>query len=78
MRAECVIASQNGSATSPYCNGIPGVLQAYEMALVNVQLYGPTNFSPIINHVASMAATKRDGTEYFILLLLTDGEWQAV
>lgn len=65
--------SVNGNPSNPYCNGIPGVLAAYEAALGNVQLYGPTNFAPIISYVASLAAQKRDGSEYFILLLLTDG-----
>ena len=31
-------------------------LQAYFTALQNVTLYGPTNFSPVINHVAKFAA----------------------
>ena len=32
--------------------GIEGVVQAYQHCLPQVTLYGPTNFSPIINHVA--------------------------
>jgi len=28
------------------------VLDAYYYSMKNVQLYGPTNFSPVINHVA--------------------------
>jgi len=43
---------QNGHPTNPYCQGIEGVLQAYYQTLQRVQLYGPTNFSPVINHVA--------------------------
>lgn len=43
---------QNGHATNPYCQGIDGVFQAYYQTLQTVQLYGPTNFSPVINHVA--------------------------
>jgi len=43
---------QNGDSTNPYCQGIDGVLQAYYQTLRTVQLYGPTNFSPVINHVA--------------------------
>ena len=43
---------QNCNATNPYCNGIQGILQAYYDSLQRVQLYGPTNFSPVINHVA--------------------------
>ena len=51
-----------------------GVLAAYYNALYNVQLYGPTNFSPVINHVAKFAhAYQNDPTNYFVLLIITDG-----
>ena len=52
---------------------LSGVLEAYRNCIRQVQLYGPTNFSPIINHVARFASTYRDGSGYFILLILTDG-----
>ncbi|KAG1649682.1 Copine-8 [Nymphon striatum] len=42
----------NGHPSSPFCEGIKGVMEAYQACLRRVQLYGPTNFSPIINHVA--------------------------
>lgn len=32
--------------------GVEGVVDAYRQCLPQVKLYGPTNFSPIINHVA--------------------------
>lgn len=38
-----------------------------------MQLYGPTNFAPVINHVTKIAQNRRDGSGYFILLILTDG-----
>ena len=41
---------------SPVDAGIDGVLQAYYNCIQRVQLYGPTNASPIINHVANFAA----------------------
>ena len=47
-----VIYFQNGHATNPYCEGIEGVINAYGNTLNTVQLYGPTNFAPCINHVA--------------------------
>ena len=50
-----------------------GVLQAYRSCLPNVQLYGPTNFAPTIQHVADIARNFRDGSQYFILLIITDG-----
>jgi hypothetical protein len=58
----------------PYCSGIDGVLAAYYQALNGVQLYGPTNFAPVINHVANFArAFQQDPTNYFVLLIITDG-----
>ncbi|RZF34674.1 hypothetical protein LSTR_LSTR013162 [Laodelphax striatellus] len=63
----------NMDPNSPYCNGVQGVLDAYRSCIRQVQLYGPTNFAPVINHVAKFAATYRDGSSYFILLILTDG-----
>ncbi|KAK3608098.1 hypothetical protein CHS0354_004755 [Potamilus streckersoni] len=63
----------NGNPVNPYCNGIDGVLDAYNKALYSVQLYGPTNFAPCINHVAKFAGSRRSGEDYFILLIITDG-----
>ncbi|XP_013417379.1 copine-8 isoform X2 [Lingula anatina] len=63
----------NGQPNNPYCQGIEGVMQAYYQALSTVQLYGPTNFAPVINHVARFAETYKDGSNYFVLLILTDG-----
>lgn len=45
---------QNFNPSNPFCSGVDGVLQAYYNSLKNVQLYGPTNFSPVINHVARL------------------------
>ena len=33
-----------------------GIAQAYSACLPHIRFYGPTNFSPIINHVARFAA----------------------
>lgn len=35
--------------------GVEGVVEAYRICLPQVKLYGPTNFAPIINHVARFA-----------------------
>ena len=35
--------------------GLAGLVQAYQSCIQSVQLYGPTNISPIINHVAHFA-----------------------
>ncbi|XP_012672772.2 copine-8 isoform X3 [Clupea harengus] len=63
----------NGNPQNPYCHGIDGVMEAYYQSLKSVQLYGPTNFSPVINHVARYAASVKDGSQYFVLLIITDG-----
>lgn len=58
----------------PYCAGVDGVLAAYHQSLHNVQLYGPTNFSYVIRHVARFArAYQADPSNYFVLLIITDG-----
>ncbi|KAG8228244.1 hypothetical protein J437_LFUL012216 [Ladona fulva] len=49
------------------------VLAAYHNCIRQIQLYGPTNFAPVINHVAKFASAYQDGTNYFILLIITDG-----
>ncbi|XP_036803592.1 copine-5 isoform X1 [Oncorhynchus mykiss] len=63
----------NGNIENPYCNGMEGILQAYHQSLKTVQLYGPTNFAPVVNHVAKYAAAVQDGSQYFVLLIITDG-----
>ena len=59
---------------NPFCHGLDGIMAAYYNSLLNVQLYGPTNFSPVIRHVAQFArAYQSDPTNYFVLLIITDG-----
>lgn len=54
-------------------NFFTGVLAAYKGCISRIQLYGPTNFAPTINHVAGIARQFTDGSQYFILLIITDG-----
>ncbi|XP_049420806.1 copine-3-like isoform X1 [Epinephelus fuscoguttatus] len=66
----------NFNPSNPSCAGIEGVLHAYQQCLHKVRLYGPTNFSPIINHVAHFgrqAMQQETASQYFILLIITDG-----
>uniref|UniRef100_A0A8C5ADI4 Copine family member IX n=1 Tax=Gadus morhua TaxID=8049 RepID=A0A8C5ADI4_GADMO len=63
----------SGDSVNPNCVGIEGVLQAYFESLRTVTLYGPTNFAPVINQVANCAAEITDGSQYFVLLMITDG-----
>lgn len=68
--------SLNFNATNPFCQGVEGILNAYQMCLPNIQLYGPTNISPIIYHVmkfAEHAQSQPTASNYYVLLILTDG-----
>jgi len=58
---------------NPDCNMIDGVLYAYRSTLPQLQLWGPTNFSPIIRQAALHARSRQDGSAYTVLLILTDG-----
>uniref|UniRef100_A0A4W5MIF2 Copine 7 n=1 Tax=Hucho hucho TaxID=62062 RepID=A0A4W5MIF2_9TELE len=58
------------------CEEIQGVVEAYQNCLPKIQLYGPTNVSPIISRIAKLSAgeeTIKDASRYHILLILTDG-----
>ncbi|NXD73748.1 CPNE7 protein, partial [Eolophus roseicapillus] len=58
------------------CEGIQGVVESYQSCLPKIQLYGPTNVAPIISKVARVAANEertKEASQYFILLILTDG-----
>ncbi|KAM7370138.1 hypothetical protein PAMP_011416 [Pampus punctatissimus] len=66
----------NFNPSNPFCAGIEGVVEAYRVCLPQVKLYGPTNFSPIINHVAcfaKQAVQQTTASQYFVLLIITDG-----
>ncbi|XP_072366199.1 copine-4 isoform X7 [Scyliorhinus torazame] len=66
----------NFNEENPECAGIQGVVEAYQKCLPKIQLYGPTNIAPIIQKVASSASEEmhtKEATQYFILLILTDG-----
>merc|ERR1711902_169688 len=59
---------------NPYCAGLSGIMAAHNNSLYNVQLYGPTNFAPVIRHVSQFAHVyQNDPSNYFILLIITDG-----
>ncbi|XP_070841681.1 copine-3-like isoform X2 [Chaetodon trifascialis] len=66
----------NFNPANPFCAGVEGVVEAYRTCLPQVKLYGPTNFSPIINHVACFAKQALQQTaasQYYVLLIITDG-----
>ncbi|XP_069491685.1 copine-7 isoform X2 [Ambystoma mexicanum] len=58
------------------CEGIQGIVESYQNCLPKIQLYGPTNVAPLISRVAKVAAGEektKEASQYFILLILTDG-----
>eukprot|EP01102_Stenamoeba_stenopodia_P004241 TRINITY_DN1453_c0_g1_i4.p1 TRINITY_DN1453_c0_g1~~TRINITY_DN1453_c0_g1_i4.p1 ORF type:complete len:657 (-),score=143.34 TRINITY_DN1453_c0_g1_i4:64-2034(-) len=65
-----------GDPTRPEVYGVGGLLNAYHTALHNVELYGPTNFAPLINQAISIASqdVSQEHQNYHILLIITDGE----
>lgn len=63
----------NGNPHHPYCNGVEDLINCYRNILKQVILYGPTNFSPVIEATAEIARRNEDGNNYFILLVITDG-----
>lgn len=66
----------NFNPAHPDCQGVGGIIAAYYNTVNSVQLYGPTNFAPIINNTASIArqnVTSGSHSQYFVLLIITDG-----
>eukprot|EP01119_Soliformovum_irregulare_P011920 TRINITY_DN3051_c0_g1_i1.p1 TRINITY_DN3051_c0_g1~~TRINITY_DN3051_c0_g1_i1.p1 ORF type:complete len:604 (+),score=195.97 TRINITY_DN3051_c0_g1_i1:84-1895(+) len=65
----------NGNPSNPEVRGVDGILGAYQSALANVVLYGPTKFSEIIRTSAEISRIQnsQDSQKYFILLIITDG-----
>jgi len=57
----------------PNCEGIAGVLDAYQNSVNAVEFFGPTNFAPIVNKVSDIAESQQTYGIYHILLILTDG-----
>ena len=59
----------NGHPSNPYCAGVQGVVEAYHTALRAVQLWGPTNFAPIIKHVARFAAEAKTNPQTMVRVM---------
>lgn len=51
-----VTAANCVPAVFSFWSEIQGVVEAYQNCLPKIQLYGPTNVSPIINRIAKLAA----------------------
>lgn len=66
----------NGDVFDPEVDGLEGVIDCYKNALKTVNLYGPTNFAPLVELVADMAEAENVNAanqKFFILLIITDG-----
>lgn len=63
----------NGNSSHPFCTNIQEILNYYRSTLSRVQLFGPTNFSPVILNTVEIARLYQDGKHYFVLLIITDG-----
>ncbi|KAF5731002.1 hypothetical protein HS088_TW19G00605 [Tripterygium wilfordii] len=67
----------NLNGSSNYCEveGIQGIMMAYNSALFNVSLAGPTLFGHVITNAALIASQSlaNGGRKYFALLIITDG-----
>lgn len=59
----------------PFVAGVEGILGAYQHALGQVRLSGPTLLHPIINAVAAEASqhVSQEAQKYYVLLIITDG-----
>ncbi|KAF9414817.1 hypothetical protein BGZ94_000278 [Podila epigama] len=64
----------NGNPSNPEVHGVDGILASYWHALTFAELWGPTNFSPVIEQASNIARqTSNGGNGYTVLLILTDG-----
>ncbi|RIA94905.1 Copine-domain-containing protein [Glomus cerebriforme] len=66
----------NNNIKNPEVEGVDGILAAYSKTMQAIELYGPTNFSPIINQTATkiqQEVEKGNDNVYYILLIITDG-----
>ena len=57
----------------PRVVGVQGMMQAYQAALQNVALSGPTQFGPVLAEAIRSARSGGDALKYTVLLILTDG-----
>lgn len=63
-----------GNPTVAEVPGLQGMMDAYQNALLHVELSGPTFFTPIISGAAEVAKAGIANNVYTVLLIITDGE----
>ena len=57
----------------PNVTYIQGIVDAYHNAITKVELWGPTNFAPIIREINTIIKQQKHKLKYHILMILTDG-----
>jgi hypothetical protein len=57
----------------PNIAGVKSILETYRAFIQNVQLYGPTNFTPLITKCINIVNSNKGEDIYTILMILTDG-----
>ena len=58
---------------NPNVSYIEGILDEYHNAINKVELWGPTNFAPIIREINKIIKEEKNKLKYHILMILTDG-----
>lgn len=64
----------NKNEDNPVVNGFQGITDAYLNVLPDIQLAGPTYFHFILEKAIEQARSVTDGTLYFVIILVTDGD----
>ena len=64
----------NFNRDDPNIKHIQGIINSYHNAIKKIDLFGPTNFSPIIEEIIKMIEDENSDKKYHILMILTDGE----
>jgi len=67
----------NGNIFAPEIHGLENAVECYRKNLMKIQLFGPTNFAPIIRYISSVAeffVTNKVYYNYIVLLIITDGQ----
>ena len=57
----------------PNVSYVQGIIDAYHNAINQVELWGPTNFGPIIREMNKIIKEQNHKLKYHILMILTDG-----
>ena len=73
MKGDSMMCFRLNNQRSAKIHTIQGVLDAYRKNVPKLYFSGPTNFAPIVKKCISKIKEDNDSTQYYILLMLTDG-----